>query len=133
MTTAIEDRVCSGSGVKVTLSAEEVLQCDKSSQGCKGGQANRALLWGKRKGFIPESCYQSDKGTCPADHLKTNECRGENEIYKVVDYCLAKQENEGIKREIMTNGPVISQMSPYTDFLTYSEGVYTRSPDAFKY
>lgn len=46
--------------------------------------------------------------------------------------CIAT-EVEGIKREIMTNGPVLGQLSPYTDLLTYSSGVYQRTNDAFKY
>lgn len=47
--------------------------------------------------------------------------------------CLAKGDNDGIKKEIIANGPVISQISPYTDFLTYSEGTYHRTQDSFKY
>lgn len=33
----------------------------------------------------------------------------------------------------MTNGPVLGQISPFTDFLTYSEGIYSRTSEAFKY
>lgn len=33
----------------------------------------------------------------------------------------------------MTNGPVLAQMNPFTDMLTYSEGVYTRTQDAFRF
>ena len=131
---AVEDRICAKSGEQIKLSAQEVLDCDKSSKGCIGGTANRPLLWGKRKGFITEECYNPEKqGECPANHLKTNACRAENSVYKVVDMCLAKGENDGIRKEIMTNGPVISQLSPYTDLLTYSEGIYHRTNDAFKY
>ena len=32
----------------------------------------------------------------------------------------------------MKNGPVIGQMNVLTDFLTYKEGVYHRTQDAFK-
>ena len=46
--------------------------------------------------------------------------------------CLAT-ETKGIKREIMQNGPVLGQFSPFTDFLTYKEGVYSRTQDSFKY
>ena len=42
-------------------------------------------------------------------------------------------EVDGLKKEIMTNGPVIGQISPYTDFLLYSNGVYQRTQEAFKY
>ncbi len=50
----------------------------------------------------------------------------------MVDFCLAK-EVKGIKKEILTNGPVLAHMSSFTDFLTYSECVYRRSEGSFKY
>jgi len=125
---AVEDRMCARSGKQIRLSAQEVLDCDKLSKGCKGGNANRSLTWSKRKGFIAEECYHPEKeGECPADHLKTNECRLDNMLYKVIDICLAKGENDGIRKEIIANGPVLAQISPYTDLLTYSDGIYHRT------
>jgi len=53
-------------------------------------------------------------------------------MYKVVDFCLA-QETEGVKREILMNGPVIAQMQVATDFLTYSEGIYHRTQESFRF
>ena len=92
------------------------------------------LNWGKRKGFIPESCYEykGKKSECREDHLDTNECRVNNTFYRVIDFCLAQDET-GIKLEIMKNGPVISQMTIFTDFLTYKDGLYHRTEDAFKF
>lgn len=66
------------------------------------------------------------------DSLQENECRQNNNIYRVVDYCLSS-EVEGVKKEILTNGPVIGQIAPYTDFLAYSSGQYQRTSEAFKY
>lgn len=125
---AVEDRVCMGSKKRVTLSAKEVLECDQSGTGCKGGTVNRVLAWGKRKGFVSEECYESPEAgeECSAETLQENECRQAQNIYKVVDFCLAN-EVDGLKKEIMTNGPVIGQISPYTDFLLYSNGVYQRT------
>lgn len=56
---AIEDRICAASkgANKVKLSTQELIDCDKTSNGCKGGTVNRVLAWGKRKGFITEECY----------------------------------------------------------------------------
>lgn len=67
------------------------------------------LSWGKRKGFIPTECYayEGKKGECDEDHLDTNECRVNNVFYKVIDFCLA-QEDIGIKKEIIKNGPVVA-------------------------
>ena len=76
---------------------------------------------------------QSDEpGECPEEHLAENECRASNNFYKVVDFCLA-QEIDGIKREILTSGPVIGQLNPYTDMLTYSNGIYSRTQEAFRF
>lgn len=133
---AVEDRICMAGSKVVRLSADEILECDASSSGCKGGTINRALAWGKRKGFIPEECYVKEEGEskqeCTLETMAENECRQANNIYKVVDFCLA-QDLDGVKREIMTNGPVLGQLYPYTDFLAYSSGYYQRTPEAFKY
>ena len=64
--------------------------------------------------------------------MTENDCRANNIIYKVMDYCLA-QDDKGIKKEILKNGPVVAQMTIFTDFLTYSSGVYHRTEDAFKF
>lgn len=124
-----------GSKKNVHLSAQEILNCDKTSNGCKGGYVNRVLAWGKRRGYVPETCYNAEvesTSNCTLDSLAENECRQALNIYKVVDYCLASKV-DGIKREIMANGPVISQISPFTDFLVYSSGDYQRTSEAFKY
>jgi C1A family cysteine protease len=95
---------------------------------------NRALSWGKRKGFIPNQCYPytAKSGECEEDHMENNECRVNNEFYKIIDFCLA-QEDVGIKKEILKNGPVVAQMTIFTDFLTYKDGFYHRTEDAFKF
>lgn len=46
------------------------------------------------------------------------------EKFHLLDYCLASEE-EGIKREIFKNGPVVAVMPVYRDFLVYKSGVYT--------
>ena len=116
------------------LSAQEIVNCDKSNYHCNGGYVNRVLGWGKRKGFIPESClpYESKKGNCTEEDLMSNECRVNNTVYKIVDFCLASEE-AGIKKEILKNGPVVAQMVIYTDFLTYKDGLYHRTEDAFRF
>ena len=133
---ATEDRICmkSDTSTKVQLSAQEIVDCDKGSNGCIGGQVSRVLAWGKRRGFVPSSCYAltGDQGECPEDHLSENSCRQTNTLYKVIDYCLATQ-IDGIKKEILANGPVLGQMTPYTDLLTYREGIYSRTNEAFKF
>jgi len=70
---------------------------------------NKVLNWGKRKGFVPESCYPytGKVGECTDEDIETNECRLNLNMYRVIDYCLA-QDEKGIKKEILKNGPVVS-------------------------
>ena len=106
----VADRICQQTNKTVVLSAQEIIDCDKGNYGCEGGYVTRALSWGKRKGFIPEECYpyNSTKNECIVEeHLETNECRLNNNLFKVIDYCLA-QDDIGIKREIIRNGPVLA-------------------------
>lgn len=128
---AAEDRICMSTGEHHNLSRNEFIDCDANSKGCKGGDVQRVLNYGKRKGFIEDSCYP-EAGQCPEDHFETNTCRLEKQVFRVVDHCLAER-TEGVKKEILKNGPVLAMIQPYTDFLTYGDGVYQRSQNAFKF
>ena len=91
------------------LSAQELINCDGSQYGCDGGYVNKVLNWGRKKGYITEECmaYNGKLSECDVDHFETNECRVDNQIYKITDYCISIQE-ENIKREIFKFGPVVS-------------------------
>lgn len=131
---ASEDRICMHSKQAIKLSVSEFLDCDTTAKGCKGGDVAKVLNYGKRKGFVQEEeCYPKERnGSCPEDHFELNHCRSDKMIYRVIDHCLAEGV-EGVKREIMKNGPVLAMVQPFTDFLTYSEGVYMRTQEAFKF
>jgi C1A family cysteine protease len=132
---AVEDRICSqGGGKLVKLSSQEIIDCDMGNHGCSGGFTTRVFNWGKRKGFVPEECYPAtnEQGECPDEYMTESSCRIDNNFYRVMDYCMA-YEVTGIKKEILKNGPVIGQITPFTDMLTYKEGVYQRTQEAFKF
>ena len=131
---AAEDRICKlGKKEPVRLSSQELVDCDKNSS-CQRGTVNKVLTWGKRKGFVPETCFPEtgEAQECPEEYLTDNECRAANNFYKVVDFCFA-QDIDNIKKEILTNGPVLGQINPFTDMLTYSGGIYSRTNEAFKF
>lgn len=47
-------------------------------------------------------------------------------------YCVVQGPQE-IKKEILKNGPVVAPMTPFTDFLTYKEGIYYPQESSFKF
>ena len=131
----VQDKICQDddSG-PVKLSTQEVLDCDKASNGCQGGHCNRAINWGRKRGFLPEECYPNTglPGECPDDHLIENTCRQTNNFYRVIDFCIAT-DVDGIKKEILKNGPALGQLTPNTDFLTYKEGIYSKTQESFRF
>lgn len=108
------------------------MDCDNTNFHCEGGFVNRAYNWGKKNGFILESCseYTGVAGKC--EDFKENACRYDKDYFSVNDYCLAEGP-ENMKKEILKNGPVAAQMTVFTDFLTYKSGIYHRTEGAFKF
>jgi len=101
------------------LSAQQILSCDKKSQGCKGGGVDSVWAYIQRRGLYPEKClpYAGEKGA----KCKT-EC-AESEKLKVVDHCIMTNE-KNIKREIYNRGPVVAPIYLKSEYLVYSSGVY---------
>lgn len=130
----VADRICMGSNVTVRLSAQELIDCDSANYGCDGGYANKVYNFGMKKGFITDDCheYKAKQSECEVDHFESNTCRLENHFYRLTDYCITFQE-ENIKRELVKNGPLVAQMTAYTDFLAYREGTYHRTEGAMKF
>lgn len=130
----VEDRICMANNKTVKLSSQEVINCDQNQFGCEGGYVNKVLTWGRKKGFVTEECmeYTGIQEECDPDHLESNQCRIENQVYKVQDFCISYQ-GESLKRELFTNGPIIGQITPYTDLLAYKEGSYHKTQDSFKF
>jgi len=88
---AVEDRICMANNKTIKLSTQEILDCDDNQFGCEGGYVNKVLTWGRKKGFITEECmeYEGKKQECEVDHFESNQCRIENQIYKISDFCIS--------------------------------------------
>ena len=125
-----KDRTCSwGQTERIEPSTAFFLQCNtKINKGEKGGYLLSTLHFMKQ-GFVSQECWQTTTAaftttSCPTEALKV--CKTE----RIAGYCHLQGE-DAVKAEIAENGPVISLMRPYRDFLVYSTGVYN-SHDASK-
>jgi cathepsin B len=112
----------------VSLSAQELLSCDTANKGCRGGYVNNALEYTVMRGLSTEECLPY-KGTFDA---KCSDMCADPMKVRPESFCVLFGDND-IKREIMKNGPVISSMEIYTDFLTYKSGIYTKGEDVPKF
>jgi cathepsin B len=123
----ISERVCINSQTQrlAQLSAQELLSCDVTNQGCKGGYLNNALDYIRNKGLVDEQCfpYQADSETVKCDQMCAYPTR-----QRIDGYCVLFGEDD-IKKEIFKNGPVVATTQVYVDFLTYKTGVYTKSDE----
>jgi len=127
----IAERICINSKNQklVQLSAQELLSCDLTNQGCKGGYLNNALEYIRNKGLVDETCfpYQADSETVKCDQMCANPTRG-----FIDGYCVLFGEDD-IKRDILKNGPVVAVSQIYVDYLTYKSGVYTKSDEIARF
>ena len=110
------------------LSAQELLSCDTANKGCRGGYVNNAIEYLVMRGITTEECLPY-KGTFDA---KCSEMCAEPIKERPDSFCVLFGDND-IKREIMKNGPVVSSMEVYTDFLSYKSGIYTKGEDVPKF
>ena len=106
------------------LSAQELLSCDKFNNGCRGGTMNLALDYLVKHGVANEDCLPY-KGS---NDVKCDQMCANPEKVKLGNYCIIIGE-DNIKREIVKNGPVVSVMQIYSDFLNYKSGVYIKGDD----
>jgi cathepsin B len=105
------------------LSAQEMLSCDTKNHGCRSGALNIALEYMMNPGLAPEKCleYKGNDVQC------SQACKNP-EREKIDTFCIVFG-GEDIMREIFKHGPVVATMQIYSDFLTYSKGVYVKGDD----
>lgn len=129
---AFTDRYCGQTGDKsYKASAQQLLTCEKKqSSGCERGTVTGAMEHGRTKGFVSADCltYKPYDVALDCNWSEISKCPQKE---KVGDYCTVEGA-DAIKREIMTNGPVVSLMPVYRDLLLYKEGIYAPTADTMR-
>jgi len=119
----VSDRCCLKGSDHGWLSPQELVSCDKTSQGCQGGQRIEALQYIEKKGLVHESCapYTGKDGHCPG-YCVDGKDWGDSHVCK----CTNARNCMGEKGIIscLSTGPVGVGMKIYEDILYYKSGVY---------
>ncbi|CAH1271242.1 CTSB [Branchiostoma lanceolatum] len=128
-TEVLSDRFCiqSHGQVKVDLSPQYMVSCDRSDYGCNGGYLSHAWNFLQTKGTVTNGCmpYASQKGQVPS--CSSTCIPGSTDgfgKYKARESYRIHNDVKQIQMDIMTNGPVETAFTVYKDFMQYSGGVY---------
>eukprot|EP00930_Biecheleria_cincta_P052927 TRINITY_DN3822_c0_g1_i6.p1 TRINITY_DN3822_c0_g1~~TRINITY_DN3822_c0_g1_i6.p1 ORF type:complete len:445 (+),score=113.75 TRINITY_DN3822_c0_g1_i6:76-1410(+) len=126
--TALSARFCYHDKEKYAntrLSPQQIISCDKKSQGCAGGGIDSVWAYIEKKGLFPDSCI-------PFGGAKSVQCKTDCEPstkLKAISHCLMSGA-KNIKREMWNRGPVVAPLYLKDDFLVYKSGVYTPTDNA---
>lgn len=120
---AFRNRFCLfNMGEDFTPSLDFMFNCDKQdNQGCKGGFMLRSLDFVSEKGYLSDKCWKGlnvEEDKCPND-AELAKCQS----YKINSYCVLEGA-EDIKRELFKNGPVVSMIQPFRNFMIYDKGLF---------
>lgn len=134
-TTALETRICikSHGRLKVNLSAQDVVSCDKNNHKCHGDSLDNTWGYLENVGTCDTLCkpYASQEGQVPRcfntctnpkfPGLSYAKWRAYPNTWKIMN------NSEVIKQEIYANGPVSAGIQTFQDFSTYRRGIYIHS------
>jgi cathepsin B len=122
-TEVLADRICIESGVAktlVVLSPQWLVSCDKENHGCAGGNLKDAWDYLVDDGVPLDSCDPYSSG----DNDESGDCTAHcSTFYKAANPREFKTPTS-IQAEILANGPVQTGFTVYSDFMTYTSGIY---------
>jgi len=122
----LEDRFCqhSDAQIKVTLSPQDMVDCDFENFGCRGGYMVPALDFLITEGVTNYDClpYVNEKRPCSFS------CEDKSKTYDKY-YCKPgsmriETDIRGMQMDIYQNGPVMVGLMVYEDLYSYKTGVY---------
>lgn len=108
----------SGEGL-VSLSESQIVDCDKSGNGCNGGTMDLGFEYVRQNGLETESDYPyiPSDGTCDYNEKKA--------LYKIGGHVDVSGGELGLQRAVAENGPVsVAIDASHHTFQLYSGGVY---------
>ena len=129
---AVDYRRCIHKGELLNLSEQQLVSCDSSNNGCRGGQLPSAFYYHAEDGVVKEEFYPYKSGddgldhTCEIKHITADHYYMDGDSIDTI-----YGNREAIQTEIMKNGPVATGFYVYEDFLAYKGGIYQRKSSHF--
>jgi len=129
----LSDRFCiaSNRGVNTILGPHYMVSCDTTDKGCSGGYLKNVWQFFETYGEVTEGCfpYTSANYVIPACSTFTK-CQDGTAMRKYYAKAGSSKQFTGvsaIQQEIYANGPVEAAMYVYSDFMSYTGGIYTQA------
>jgi cathepsin B len=129
----LSDRFCivSNKSTNVVMSPQFLVSCDTTDWACNGGYPYYSWKFLEKSGDVSDTCYpyQSGNGAVPScsKFTKCSDGSALRHYYAKVNSTKYFTTPAAIQMEIMTNGPVETGMEVYSDFFSYSSGIYTNT------
>ncbi|XP_065843706.1 cathepsin B-like [Oscarella lobularis] len=107
--------------------------CEYSGcNGCDGGQPGSGFVFLKEEGTVPHACERYDirtlllNPTCPrfCDDGSTEITPALRSQYKLSDFSSVNPLTVAKMKEALALGPLVAVLIVYSDFMTYSKGIY---------
>jgi len=132
---SLSDRFCieSNNSINIILSPESLVACDwEGNFGCNGGVPQLAWEYMEWAGVLTLACfpYTSGNGDVP-ECISTCDSNDPYKKYYANSLSIETYLTEWeIQNAILNDGPVEGTMQVYSDFPTYSSGVYVAASNA---
>jgi len=103
------------------LSEQYLVSCDSANKGCSGGWSSVALNYYKQYGVPDENCFPYTA----TNNICSNRCSDwTSRLVKIKDYTRISGTVSDIKQKISDYGPITAYMDVYSDFFSYTGGIY---------
>merc|ERR1711981_1500795 len=109
-----------------SLSPEDMVSCDKSDMGCRGGWLSKAWSYLENTGIVTDKCFPYNAGDGTASACPTKCADGGPLKKQKASSVFAIHVFANMQKELATNGPIQVAFLVYRSFFSYKSGVYAK-------